>query len=139
MAFEKILKGILAGERAALARAITLTESRKPEMAAMGQSLVAHALEVGKERAAAGNAANRGGAPSFRIGLTGPPGAGKSTLLRMCAGLLRLESGTAEVMGHDLTVDRAAVRRSVGLLGHDTALYDDLTCLLYTSDAADEP
>lgn len=57
----------------------------------------------------------------------GPNGAGKSTLLRVCAGLLRLESGSAHVLGHDLSVDRAAVRRSVGLLGHDTALYDDLT------------
>ncbi|MEO0491841.1 MAG: heme ABC exporter ATP-binding protein CcmA [Actinomycetota bacterium] len=57
----------------------------------------------------------------------GPNGAGKSTLLRVCAGLLRIESGRAEVLGHDLTTDRAAVRRSVGLLGHDTALYDDLT------------
>ena len=57
----------------------------------------------------------------------GPNGAGKSTLLRICAGLLRIESGRAEVLGHDLVTDRAAVRRSVGLLGHDTALYDDLT------------
>lgn len=57
----------------------------------------------------------------------GPNGAGKSTLLRVCAGLLRIESGRAAVLGHDLVADRAAVRRSVGLLGHDTALYDDLT------------
>ena len=57
----------------------------------------------------------------------GPHGAGKSTLLRVCAGLLRIESGRAEVLGHDLVTERAAVRRSVGLLGHDTALYDDLT------------
>lgn len=57
----------------------------------------------------------------------GPNGAGKSTLLRVCAGLLRIESGRAEVLGHDLVTDRAAVRRSVGLLGHNTALYDDLT------------
>ncbi len=57
----------------------------------------------------------------------GPNGAGKSTLLRVCAGLLRIESGRAEVLGHDLVTDRAAVRRSVGLLGHDTSLYDDLT------------
>ena len=59
----------------------------------------------------------------------GPNGAGKSTLLRLCAGLLRPESGRAEVLGHDLAVDRAAVRRRVGLLGHDTALYDDLTVI----------
>jgi heme ABC exporter ATP-binding subunit CcmA len=59
--------------------------------------------------------------------LQGPNGAGKSTLLRLCAGLLRLESGSGEVLGHDLVTERASVRRSVGLLGHDTALYDDLT------------
>ena len=57
----------------------------------------------------------------------GPNGAGKSTLLRVCAGLLRIESGHGQVLGHDLRRDRASVRRSVGLLGHDTALYDDLT------------
>lgn len=57
----------------------------------------------------------------------GPNGAGKSTLLRTCAGLLRIESGHGQVLGHDLRRDRPAVRRSVGLLGHDTALYDDLT------------
>ncbi|GJM38644.1 MAG: hypothetical protein DHS20C19_20110 [Acidimicrobiales bacterium] len=57
----------------------------------------------------------------------GPNGAGKSTLLRLCAGLLRLESGEGEILGHDLATDRPLIRRSVGLLGHDTALYDDLT------------
>lgn len=59
--------------------------------------------------------------------LQGPNGAGKSTLLRLCAGLLRPHSGSSVVLGHDLSRSRAAVRRSVGLLGHDTALYDDLT------------
>ena len=59
--------------------------------------------------------------------LQGPNGAGKSTLLRLCAGLLRLESGEGDVLGHDLATERPAIRRSVGLLGHDTALYDDLT------------
>lgn len=59
--------------------------------------------------------------------LQGPNGAGKSTLLRLCAGLMRLESGDGVVLGHDLATERPVIRRSVGLLGHDTALYDDLT------------
>ncbi len=57
----------------------------------------------------------------------GPNGAGKSTLLHLCAGLLRLSEGHGDVLGCDLGGDRAAVRRRVGLLGHDTALYGELT------------
>jgi len=59
--------------------------------------------------------------------LAGPNGAGKSTLLRLCAGLVPLQSGSAFVLGHDLGADRRAARRSVGLLGHATGLYDELT------------
>ncbi len=59
--------------------------------------------------------------------LQGPNGAGKTTLLRLCAGLAPVTSGTAVVLGHDLTRDRKAVRRHVGLLGHETHLYDELT------------
>lgn len=59
--------------------------------------------------------------------LRGPNGAGKTSLLRLCAGLLPVERGTATVLGHDLTVDRNAVRSRVGLLGHSNGLYADLT------------
>ena len=61
--------------------------------------------------------------------LQGPNGAGKSTLLRLCAGLAPLHDGTARVLGIDLAsaAGRRAVRRQIGLLGHGTALYDDLT------------
>ncbi|NNC80204.1 MAG: heme ABC exporter ATP-binding protein CcmA [Acidimicrobiales bacterium] len=59
--------------------------------------------------------------------LQGPNGAGKSTLLRLCAGLLPLESGSAEVLGHNLVDDRQRVRPKVGFVGHRTMLYDDLT------------
>jgi len=59
--------------------------------------------------------------------LTGPNGAGKTTLLRVCAGLLGVVGGEVEVLGHDLTRDRRAVRRSVGFLGHEGGLYEDLT------------
>jgi heme ABC exporter ATP-binding subunit CcmA len=57
----------------------------------------------------------------------GPNGAGKTSLLRACAGLLAVTSGRVDVLGQDLRRDRRAVRRQVGLLGHATALYDDLT------------
>ena len=59
--------------------------------------------------------------------LEGPNGAGKTSLLRACAGLLPVTAGEADVLGHDLVRDRRDVRRDVGLLGHATALYDDLT------------
>lgn len=59
--------------------------------------------------------------------LKGPNGAGKTTLLRLCAGLLPLERGRAVVLGHDLAVDRAAIRSQVGLLGHQNGLYADLS------------
>ena len=57
----------------------------------------------------------------------GPNGAGKTSLLRACAGLLSVSEGEAEVLGHDLRREARQVRRKVGLLGHSTYLYDDLT------------
>ncbi|MGB6057493.1 MAG: heme ABC exporter ATP-binding protein CcmA [Microthrixaceae bacterium] len=59
--------------------------------------------------------------------LRGHNGAGKTTLLRVCAGLMPISSGTVEVLGEDLARNRSAVRRRVGLLGHATFLYEDLT------------
>ena len=59
--------------------------------------------------------------------LSGGNGAGKTTLLRLLAGLVPLHSGTAEVLGQDLDDDRRAHRRLIGLVGHETACYDDLT------------
>ena len=59
--------------------------------------------------------------------LRGGNGAGKTSLLRVCAGLLPVARGRAEVLGYDLVADRRPVRRLVGLLGHSGSLYDDLT------------
>lgn len=61
--------------------------------------------------------------------LSGPNGVGKTTFLRACAGLLPISGGRADVLGHDLTIDRRGVRRHVALLGHESQLYDDLTVL----------
>lgn len=61
--------------------------------------------------------------------LQGPNGAGKSTLLRVCAGMAPIHTGQATAFGFDLRTRRGQreVRRRVGLLGHTTSLYDDLT------------
>jgi len=57
----------------------------------------------------------------------GANGAGKTSLLRACAGLLRVVAGEATVLGCDLVADQRAVRRRVGLLGHQTGLYEEMT------------
>jgi ABC-2 type transport system ATP-binding protein len=59
--------------------------------------------------------------------LRGPNGAGKTTVLRACAGLVPVVRGEAIVLGHDLRRDPRTVRPHVGLLGHATGLFDDLT------------
>src|SRR5262245_6896431 len=59
--------------------------------------------------------------------LRGPNGAGKTTLLRVLAGLVPPVRGEARVLGHSLPAEARAVRRRVGLLGHATALFEELT------------
>ena len=59
--------------------------------------------------------------------LRGPNGAGKTTLLRVCAGLVPIVRGSGHVLGLDLAVERDAIRRHVGVLGHQNGLYLDLT------------
>jgi heme ABC exporter ATP-binding subunit CcmA len=61
--------------------------------------------------------------------LLGPNGAGKSTLLRTLAGLLRPEAGTVTVAGCTLNGDDPEARRPIGLLSHQSLLYDELTLL----------
>ena len=59
----------------------------------------------------------------------GHNGSGKTTLLRLLATLTRPTAGSGRVGGHDLVRERETVRRLIGLVGHGTQLYDDLTTL----------
>jgi len=61
------------------------------------------------------------------FGLLGANGAGKTTTLRMLSTVLRPTSGRALVMGHEVTREPEAVRRSLGFFSASTALYPRLT------------
>jgi ABC-2 type transport system ATP-binding protein len=61
------------------------------------------------------------------FGLLGPNGAGKTTLVRILATLLAPDAGRAEVLGHDVAREPAAVRELIGLTGQFAAVDELLT------------
>jgi ABC transporter DrrB family efflux protein len=61
------------------------------------------------------------------FGLLGPNGAGKTTLVRILATLLGPDAGRAEVFGHDVVREPAAVREMIGLTGQFAAVDELLT------------
>jgi ABC-2 type transport system ATP-binding protein len=61
------------------------------------------------------------------FGFLGPNGAGKTTLIRNLMGFLRPQQGKIEILGLDAVRQNRAVRRRIGYLPSDPALYDFLT------------
>ena len=59
--------------------------------------------------------------------LLGPNGAGKTTTINMLSCLLPPTSGTAEIAGHAIPGDTLAVRRAIGVVPQEIALYDSLS------------
>ncbi len=110
-----LLSGLLRGERASLARAITLVES----------SLPAHRHEAGLLLSAlATRPINPVKGPRLRIGVAGPPGAGKSTLIE-ALGLHILSLGSNARVAV-LAVDPSSSRTGGSILG-DAARMPDLS------------
>ena len=60
-------------------------------------------------------------------GLVGPDGAGKTTLMRLCAGLLRPDSGTITMLEIDVEKQPLCAQRLIGYMPQQFGLYDDLT------------
>ena len=60
-------------------------------------------------------------------GFLGPNGAGKSTTIKCLTGLLRPSGGSMRILGIDLEKDPVAVKRRVGVVPEDLALFDRLT------------
>jgi ABC-2 type transport system ATP-binding protein len=65
-------------------------------------------------------------AASF-YGFLGPNGAGKSTTIKCLTGLLQPTAGSMRILGVDPVADPVAVKRHVGVVPEDLALFDRLT------------
>ena len=65
--------------------------------------------------------------PGEIFGLLGPNGAGKTTVLRILSTVLSSTSGIATVAGYDVEADPAEVRRRIGFVSNNTAIYDRMT------------
>jgi ABC-2 type transport system ATP-binding protein len=59
--------------------------------------------------------------------LLGPNGAGKTTTISVLSTLYAPTRGDAAIAGHSVTRDAMAVRRVIGVVPQELALYDDLT------------
>ena len=101
---DRLLEPLLKGDRRALAQAITLVESTRPDHRERADALLAALLpHAGK---------------SVRLGITGVPGVGKSTLIERF-GLSLLEQGRSLAV---LAIDPSSKRGGGSILGDKTRM-----------------
>ncbi|AZL60091.1 methylmalonyl Co-A mutase-associated GTPase MeaB [Tabrizicola piscis] len=97
-------KGILSGDRRALARAITLVESARADHRAQALTLLGTLAASGRQ--------------ALRIGLSGTPGVGKSTFIE-AFGLMLTAQGLKVAV---LAVDPSSARSGGSILGDKTRM-----------------
>jgi LAO/AO transport system kinase len=104
MTTPELVDGVLAGDRAAIARAITLVESRRADHREQAQQLLAALLpHTGQAQ---------------RVGVTGPPGVGKSTFVDTLGANLIAAGHRVAV----LAVDPSSTRSGGSILGDKTRM-----------------
>jgi LAO/AO transport system kinase len=101
---ESLAAGVRSGDRAALARAITLVESTRADHRLAARTLLA-SLPAPDEM-------------SWRVGISGTPGAGKSTLIETLGTML---TGRGHRVGV-LAIDPSSVRTGGSVLGDKTRM-----------------
>lgn len=101
---DTLARRIAAGERRALARAITLIESTRPEDRAQSTALLQTLAGTGRQ--------------ALRIGLSGTPGVGKSTFIE-AFGMQLIEAGLKVAV---LAVDPSSARTGGSILGDKTRM-----------------
>lgn len=70
-------------------------------------------------------------------GFLGPNGAGKTTTIKMIVGLLRPDSGTIVVNGHDVIKDPVGAKASIAFVPDTPELFDKLTGVDYLNFMGD--
>lgn len=66
-------------------------------------------------------------APGETYGLLGPNGAGKTTTISMIAGLIAADAGSVTLAGEVMTPRTTELKRHLGLVPQELAIYPDLT------------
>lgn len=77
------------------------------------------------------------------FGLLGPNGSGKTTTINCLLSLLAFDKGTIEIFGKEMTPDSYDIKRDIGIIMQNVAVYDELTvgenidyfCGLYINDS----
>ncbi len=64
-------------------------------------------------------------------GFVGPNGAGKTTALKILATLLKPQTGSVSVFGHDIAKHRRDVRRKIGFMPDHFSMYRQMTVFEY--------
>lgn len=78
------------------------------------------------------------------FGLLGPNGSGKTTTINCLLSLLAFDKGTVEIFGKEMTPVRYDVKKDIGIIMQNVAVFDELTvyenidyfCGLYITDKA---